>query len=395
MYDGAPVNSVVRNLERASTGEAWTHPDGQTFADLPQAQQNTLLLTVGHVLPQILDIFLGEQVPSVGRFDNVRWWGRTAGERSGCLDIDPRAGLVDISNFCTATGPSRRAALATLFLSSRSVRIGLRGATRACNRVASRAPIKRSCGLLVDRNANCVGGKVGRRALVHFWGYMRVVFVPGTCRMRSGWRSISRMLNIIESGIRDRGRYWLRVRRCRVHIRGLLVLSRWGSWGWDRSKHRSGRERHGDRCPRSMSGPRMSDDMRTEVVGIRIELGRVVVDHPCMRWGVVDIAGRWARRVHERRGLRRIGHGTLLVTLRCGLYSTDRVHLGAARRRVRRCPLALWRFWRWLWEARCHTRCHMGFGNMGWVCVRVIVSHWVLKVEGPVDIRRPHWILVT
>lgn len=93
----------------------------------------------------------------------------------------------------------------------------------------------------------------------------------------------------------------------------------------------------------------MSDDMRSEMMGIRIELGRVVVDHPCMRCGVVDIARRRAGRVHERRGLRRIGDGTLLVTLRCGLYSTDRVHLGAVRRRVRRCPLALWWFWRRLW----------------------------------------------
>lgn len=190
------------------------------------------------------------------------------------------------------------------------------------------------------------------------------------------------MLTIIESCIRNCGRYWLRVRRRRVHIRCLLVLSRLYSLGWNRGKHRGSRERHGDRCPRSRSGPRMSDDMRPEMVGSRIELGRVVIDHSCMRCGVVDTAGRRTRRVHERRGLRRIGHGTLLVTLRCGLYSADSVHLGAVRRRVRRRPLALPRFWHRLREVRCHIICHMCFGNRGWARICVIMAHWVLKVDG-------------
>ena len=119
----------------------------------------------------------------------------------------------------------------------------------------------------------------------------------------------------------------------------------------------------------------MSDNMRPKMVGIRIELGRVVIDHSCVRCGVVDTAGRRTRRVHEWRGLRRIGHGTLLVTLRCSLYSTDGVHLGAVRRRVRRCPLALW-FW------RCHIICHMGFGDWVWVHICVIMRPRVLKVNG-------------
>lgn len=126
----------------------------------------------------------------------------------------------------------------------------------------------------------------------------------------------------------------------------------------------------------------MSDNMRSEMMGTRIKLRRVVIDHSCMRCGVVDIAGRRAGRVHERRGLRRIGHGTLLVTLRCGLYSTDRVHLGAGRRRVRRCPLALWWFWRGLWEVRRDIICYMGFGNKGWFRICVIMRRWVLKVMG-------------
>lgn len=151
---------VRRSLEEALIGVIWTHADGQTFADLPQTQQNTLLLTVGHILPQVLDIFLCEQVPPIGRFDDASWWGRTASEWSRGLDVDPRTGLVDISNLGTATGPSRRAAFAALFLSS-CTRIGLRGATRPCNRIASRAPIKRGCRLLVDSDTDTVS-EVGR-----------------------------------------------------------------------------------------------------------------------------------------------------------------------------------------------------------------------------------------
>jgi hypothetical protein len=178
MYGEVPVKFAVSNLEGALNGEIWTHPDGQPLADLPQAQQNTLLLTVGHILPQILDIFLGEQVPAIGRFDDARWWSRTAGERSCCLHVDPRTGLVDISNFGTATGPSWRAAFAALFLSSSCTRIRQRGATRPCDCVASRASVKRSCGLLVDRDANAVGREVSRGALVQFWRHMGVVLVP-------------------------------------------------------------------------------------------------------------------------------------------------------------------------------------------------------------------------
>lgn len=217
---------VRRCLEKALIGEIWTHPDGQTFADLPQAQQNTLLLTVCHILPQILNVFLCEQVSSVGRFDDACWWSRTAGEWSRCLDVDPRTGLVDTSNFGAATGPSRRAAFSTLFLFSSYTRIEWRGATRPCDCVASRAPIDRRCRLVVDGDTNTVGREVGRGALVQFCRHMCVVLVPRTCSRRSSWSSKPCMLTIIEGCIRDRGRYWLRMRRCRVHIRGLLVLSR-------------------------------------------------------------------------------------------------------------------------------------------------------------------------
>jgi hypothetical protein len=219
------VDFAVRGLENALTREIWTHPNGQPLANLPQAQQNTLLLTVGHILPQILDIFLSEQVPAICRFDDARWRSRTAGEWSCCLHVDPRTGLVDAPNFGTATGPSRRAAFAT-FLSSGCARIGLRGATRPCNCTASRAPVKRSCRLLVDGDANSVGCEVGRGALVQICGHMGIVLVPGACSGRSSWRSISCVLTIIKSCIRNCGRYWLGVCGCRVHVRILLVLSR-------------------------------------------------------------------------------------------------------------------------------------------------------------------------